>query len=188
MAGFKIIFMYEIETKVLGIDAAAVIKQLEDLGAKQVQDTKLVVDWFGPKGLTHNGDDPWFMRVRSYSSEVHEVTWKGISNHIGQSRQTQEINFTVSDPDKIKELLSVLDFENYAHQEKYRKSFTYKDWRFDIDQYPGMPAFVEIEGQSEEYVQEAMKMLNVSDNKTFNKGERMLVQDEYGLNWFNMKF
>ena len=40
--------------------------------------------------------------------------------------------------------------ELYAHQEKYRVSFSYKDWRFDLDQYPGMPAYLEIEGKNED--------------------------------------
>jgi len=180
--------MYEIETKVLNIDANKIANQLNSLGAEKVQDIKLVVDWFGPKGLTHNGDDPWFLRVRSYSDGKHEVTWKGISNHIGNSRQTKEINFTVSDPSEVHDLFKELNLEVYAHQEKFRTSWKYKDWRFDLDVYPQMPPFVEIEGNSESHVQEAIKFLGIESNKTFNKGERMLAQDEYGLNWFDMRF
>ncbi len=179
--------MYETETKVLNVNSQEIINKLLSLGAKKVLDTKLIVDWYGPKGLTHNGDDEWFLRIRSSGNKV-EITWKGISNHIGNSRQTKEINFTVSSAEAAGEFLQVLDLENYAHQEKIRTSFIYKDWRFDIDQYPGMPAFVEIEGQSEAHILEAIKLLGLESNKTFNKGERMLVQDEYHLDWFGMKF
>jgi adenylate cyclase class 2 len=179
--------MHEVETKVLNIDAKEISQKLAALGAEKVQDTKLIVDWYGPKGLTHNGDDPWFLRVRT-ENDKSELTWKGISNHIGQSRQTEEINFMVSSPERAGEFLRALNLEPYAHQEKLRTSFIYKDWRFDIDQYPGMPAFVEIEGKSNEHVAEAIKLLGLENNKTWNKGERMLVQDEYKLNWFEMKF
>ncbi len=179
--------MYETETKVLNVNTEEIINKLLVLSAEKVLDTKLVVDWYGPKGLTHNGDDDWFLRVRS-SNDKAEITWKGISDHIGKSRQTKEINFTVSSAESAGEFLQALDLENYAHQEKIRTSFIYKDWRVDIDQYPAMPAFVEIEGQSEAHILEAIKLLDLESHKTFNKGERMLVQDEYNLNWFNMKF
>ncbi len=180
--------MFEVESKILNIDAIQICQKLGDLGAKKIDETKLVVDWYGPVGLTHNGDDPWFLRIRSASDGKSELTWKGISDHIGQSRKTEEINFTVSSPERAGEFLQALELEHYAHQEKLRTSFIFKDWRFDIDQYPGMPPFVEIEGESADHVAEAIKLLELTNNKTWNQGERMLVQDEYKLNWFNMKF
>ena len=180
--------MHEIETKVLNIDPLEVTNSLESLGAQLVENIKLSVDWYGPKGLTHNGDDPWFLRVRTYSNGKSEVTWKGISEHVGASRQTKEINFTISDPESVGELFKALDLEQYAHQEKLRKSWTHKQWRFDLDQYPGMPAFLEIEGSSESHVAEAIELLNLQNNQTHNKGERTLVQDVYSLNWFEMRF
>lgn len=180
--------MYEIETKVLEVDPAKVAQGLQKLGAEKVQDTKLVVDWYGPKGLTHNGDDPWFLRVRSYSDGKSEVTWKGKSDKLGASRQHQEINFLITDAEQMGELLLALDFELYAHQEKFRTSWKYKNWRFDLDKYPNMPEYLEIEGDSELHIQEALKMLNLQNHKTSSEGERKLIQDEYGLNWFEMNF
>lgn len=180
--------MHEIETKVLNVNSDDIATRLHKLGAQIQQDIKLVVDWYGPKGLTHNGDDPWFLRVRSYSEEKIEVTWKGLSDHIGTSRKTKEINFDVSDAEKIGELFAEFGLEKYAHQEKFRKSWILKKWRFDLDLYPKMPPFLEIEGHSEQDIKEAIRLLKLEDNPTFNKGERMLVQDKYGLNWFEMKF
>ncbi|MEK7062419.1 MAG: hypothetical protein AAB946_00120, partial [Patescibacteria group bacterium] len=57
------------------------------------------------------------------------------------------------------DLFEKIGLEKYARQEKDRTSFVYKDWQFDIDQYPNMPAFLEIEGNSEEHVKEAIKLL-----------------------------
>ncbi len=72
---------HEIETTVLDIDAEDVIKKLQDLGAKKVQDTRLVVDWYRPKDWhrpegVKEGEDPWCLRIRSNSEGMHEVTWK----------------------------------------------------------------------------------------------------------------
>ncbi|OGZ69226.1 MAG: hypothetical protein A3D44_00875 [Candidatus Staskawiczbacteria bacterium RIFCSPHIGHO2_02_FULL_42_22] len=71
-----------------------------------------------------------------------------------------------------------------------RKSFviqSFKDWYFDIDQYPNVPPYLEIEGKSEEHLREGMKLLGLDNNRTSNKGERILIK-EMGLDWYNMKF
>jgi adenylate cyclase class 2 len=180
--------MFEVETKVLEIDQGSVKKKLASLGAKPVSDTKLSVSWFAKKGLQHNGDDPWYLRVRRYSEGQPEVTWKAKSEALGVSRKLKEINFHVEDADKMSELLQILDLEIYAQQEKFRSSWLLQDWRFEIDQYPNMPAYMEIEGQNEEHIKQAVKLLGLENYETNSGGERRLIQDRYKLNWYNLKF
>lgn len=178
----------EIETKVLDIDKDTIIDKLGGLGAKPKGiKTKLIVDWFRKVGMTE-GQDPWFLRIRSYNDDKHEVTWKAKSTIEGVVRKHKEINFMIDEPEKLADLFEELGLENYAHQEKYRTSFTLNDWQFDIDEYPQMPAFIEIEGQSEEHIKEAMKMLGIENNRTWAEGERTLIQDTYNLDWYQMKF
>lgn len=177
----------EIETKVLDIDKARVVRSLEALGAEKVLGTRLIVDWYRTKGVKEGGD-PWFLRIRSDSSGRHEVTWKAISDILGTARRHEEINFTVDQPRKLADLFIKLGLEKYAHQEKDRTSFTLKDWKFDIDEYPGMPPLLEIEGKSDEHVKEAMHMLGIAGNRTWAKGERILIQEMYKLDWYAMKF
>lgn len=178
---------HEIETKVLDIDLKKVKEKLNSLGAEKIQDTRLIVDWFRPKG-EKAGEENWFLRIRSYSNGKHEVTWKAISDILGTARKHKEINFNLTEPEKLGDLFEEIGLEKYAHQEKDRTSFTYKNWQFDIDQYPDMPAFMEIEGNSEEHIKEAIKLLKLENNKTWAKGERILIQDTYNLDWYSMKF
>ncbi|MBI4276563.1 CYTH domain-containing protein [Candidatus Uhrbacteria bacterium] len=180
--------MHEVETKILNVDAKSIAVTMQKIGAEKVLETRLIVGWYGPRGLTHNGDDPWFLRIRTYSGERHEVTWKGKSDILGTSRKHKEINFTVSDPVSLGDLFEELDLEKYGHQEKDRVSWIYKDWRFDLDQYPEMPAYLEIEGKDEAHIQEAIQLLGLQDHKTSSEGERVLIQKEYGLDWFKMNF
>jgi len=178
---------HEIETKVLDIDAKAVLKKLKSLGAKKIAETRLAVTWYRIKGVKA-GEDPWFLRIRSNSEGVNEVTWKARSDILGIARKHKEINFKIDEPEKISDLFEELGLEKYAFQEKDRASFILKDWQFDLDQYPKMPAFLEIEGKSEKHVKEAMKLLGLEKNRTWAKGERTLIQDVYGLDWYKMKF
>lgn len=178
---------HEIETKVLDIDKNEVIKSLETLGAKKIKDTKLIVDWYRQIGVKE-GDDLWFLRIRTNSEGENEVTWKAKSDILGTTRKHKEINFFVKEASKLSDLFLEIGLEIYAHQEKFRTSFVFRDWQFDIDEYPNMPAFLEIEGDSEEHVNEAIGLLNLKENKTWAKGERILIQEIYGLDWYDMKF
>lgn len=177
----------EIEVKVLDIDSDNLQKRLEELGAQKIQDTRLIVDWFRIKGI-QEGEDPWFLRIRSNSEGKNEVTWKAKSNLEGIIRKHKEINFLIDESDKLEDLFEELNLEKYAHQEKDRMSYLYNDWQFDIDTYPGMPAYLEVEGKSLEHIQEALQILGLEKNRTWNQGERVLIQDIYRLDWYKMYF
>jgi adenylate cyclase class 2 len=178
----------EIEVKVLDVNKEAVAAKLMLIGARKLQEIRLSVDWYGPKNLTHAGDDPWYLRVRSTSGGKSELSWKSLAKHVGNTRQSEEINFDVSDPKAAGELLRALNLELYAHQEKDRTSWQFKNWRFDLDQYPGMPAYLEIEGESESHVAEAIALLELENKRAISEGERKLIKEEYGLNWNDMRF
>jgi hypothetical protein len=51
-----------------------------------------------------------------------------------------------------------------------------------------MPAFLEIEGKSEDEVKEAVALLGLENNRTWAEGERILIQKVYGLDWYDMRF
>lgn len=178
---------HEIETKVLDISVEGVEEKLRALGAIQTQKTRLTVDWFRMKGVTE-GNDPWFLRIRSNAEGVHEVTWKAKSEVLGTARKHKEINFLIAEPTQLADLFEELGLETYAHQEKDRTSYDLNAWHIDIDQYPGMPAYLEIEGTSEEHIHEALSLLELSEHPTSAEGERTLIQNTYGLNWYQMRF
>ena len=178
---------HEIETKVLDIDSVAVQRKLRALGAKKIRTTRLVVDWFR-RVRTKEGDDKWYLRIRSYDGKRHEVTWKAKSQILGTARKHKEINFNIAEPEKLSDLFESIGLEKYAHQEKDRTSYALKKWAFDIDDYPNMPPFLEIEGTSEWHVKAAIKLLGLEKNRTWAEGERTLIQKVYGLDWYSMKF
>ena len=179
--------MHEIETKVLEVDVEEIKNKLKSLGAKEIQDIRLFVDWYCPVGIEKD-NHPWYLRVRKTSEGKNEISWKSLPKITGNTRHSEEVNINVSDAMLAGKLFENIGLENYAHQEKDRVSFTLEDWNFDLDQYPGMPAYLEIEGKSHEHVQEAIKLLNLNDHRSIGEGERILIEKEYGLNWNNMRF
>jgi adenylate cyclase, class 2 len=182
--------MQEIETKVLEIDKEELIRTFESLGAQKVSDTKLIAEWYQPKGFVREKENTvaWYLRIRGNEDGYTEVTWKGKSDVLGVSRKHKEINLKVEDREKIRDLFKEIGLEPCAYQEKFRTSWHYKDWQFDLDQYPDMPAYLEIEGNSEEHIRQAIKLLKLEEYQTSSEGERVLIQEKYNLNWYDMRF
>ena len=102
--------VHEIETKVLDINTSEIIKKLRVLGARKIAKTRLIVMWYRFKGVKE-GEDPWFLRIRSNSDGIHEVTWKAKSDILGTARKHKEINFNVAEPEKLADLLEELGLE-----------------------------------------------------------------------------
>ncbi|MDP2789002.1 MAG: CYTH domain-containing protein [bacterium] len=179
--------MQEIETKVLEVSVEEIKQKLKLLGAKETQNTRLIVDWYCPKE-TKQDKHPWYLRIRTTSGGKNEISWKSLPKITGNTRHSDEINMNVGDAVLARKLFEAIGLENYAHQEKDRISFVLKDWNFDLDQYPGMPAYLEIEGKSHEHVQEAIKLLNLENHRSIGEGEKILIEKEYKLNWSDMRF
>ena len=179
--------MHEIETKILEVDTSQILKKLHDLGATEIQNTRLFVDWYCLKSALASAH-PWYLRVRKTTDGKSEISWKSLEKFVGNTRQSQEININVSDFENSKSLLESIGLVHYAHQEKDRISFTLKDWNFDLDQYPKMPAYLEIEGTSEEHVGKAIQLLNLENHEALSQGETKLIRERYALDWNNMRF
>ena len=179
--------MHEIETKVLEVDADSVAEKLNKLGAEKIQDVMLKVDWFSLPNLVKE-NHPWYLRVRSYSSGKTEITWKGKPEITGTVRKVEEINVLVDDHEKTKKLFLSLGLVCYAHQEKKRVSWKLLNVQFDMDTYPKMPTYLEIEAESEKEIVDMMKKLDLGKLSTWNEGERVLIERKYQLNWHDMRF
>lgn len=179
--------MNEIETKILDVDVEEIKNKMKALGALEIKSTRLFVDWFRPKDH-EEGDTPWFLRIRTDSEGNNEATWKSNRTFLGASSSHKEINLKILDKNAMSDLLIELGMKIYAHQEKDRISWKYGEWQFDLDQYPRMPAYLEIEGKNEEGIQEAIKLLGLEGKTATPKGERVVISDIYGLDWYDMKF
>jgi adenylate cyclase, class 2 len=179
--------MHEIETKILEVETNSLIKNLEALGAEKTQEVVLTVDWFSLPGLDKD-HQPWFLRVRSYSTGKIEVTWKGKHEIEGAVRKVLEVNVFVDNHEKMKMLFEAIGLFCYAHQEKKRISWKLENVQFDLDTYPGMPAYLEIEAGSEKEISDMVKKLNLEKHETWNDGEKILIEEKYKINWCDMRF
>ncbi len=152
-----------------------------------MDDKNFEVDWYRPIG-EKLGEENWYLRIRKYNNGFSELTWKGKEEIFSSSRRQREIEFPIINPDQLGEVFTLIGFEHYAHQEKKRSSWEYKSWKFDLDQYSGMPAYLEVEGLNDAHIVEAIGLLNLMNNERCFDGERVLIMKKYGLDWLDMRF
>lgn len=149
----------EYEVRVLEIDVDKLIEQLENLGATKRNDyfQKRYVYDFNPKVA-----GKW-IRLRT-NGEYTTLAIKSRPNEteIGQLFELEE---KVEDFEKTHMILKELGYTPTAYQENKRLVYTLDDVEFDIDTWPMIPTYVEIEGKNEEVVKKYIELLNLTNNK-----------------------
>jgi len=74
---------------------------------------------------------------------------------------TTEIEVEVSDLEKTAELLKALGLRQVRYQQNYREEWQLDGVTYDLDTWPGLPTFLEVEGPSEQAVRAAVAELGL---------------------------
>jgi len=160
----------EYETKVIDIDVSAVQKQLLSLGAtktKEVLMRRWVFDLYK--------DHPEFIRLRDDGVNI-TLTYKSkaISATIGD---TEEIEVQVEDFEKTYAIISKISFSRVLYQENKRISYIWNSIEFDIDIWPKINPYLEIEADSLEKVQQGLAVLGLKDKDSGDLDVQILYKN-----------
>lgn len=167
----------EIEVRFLEIDKADLVQRLLSLGAHDKGDDVLEEIIIYDKDLLWVGEKR-LVRLRTRNGKTM-LTYK---HHIAQTAEgTEEVEFEVSDPAKAEEFLTKLGFEPYRRQQKKRHSFTFGNATFDIDTWPQVPTYVEIEAGSEEELKEAAQSVGLDWAGAVFEDPRMVLKNRYQI-------
>ena len=142
----------EYEIRILEIDHDEIVKKLEELGAKKTMDAlqeRYIYDVI-PK------DDHKWIRLRTNGAKT-TLTIKDLEAKTIDGMK--EIEIEVSDFKKTNLLLENLGYKNKGFQQNKRVQYILDDVEFDLDHWPLIPEYMEIEGKSEESVLNMLKKL-----------------------------
>jgi len=164
----------EYELRVLEIEPKNIISRLEELGAYKIGD-------FEQKRYVYNlnpAQDGKWIRLRTNGRNT-TLTYKDIvSNTIDG---TKEIEVEVSDFEATNELLEKMGYFNKGYQENKRIQYELNNVEIDIDSWPLIPSYLEIEGQSEKEVTDMLKLLNFRGEKVTALNCSDIYKKIYGI-------
>lgn len=171
----------EIETRFLDINKKEIVKKLISLGAIDNGEEKLEEIIFYDKNMKWKGKNK-FVRIRKTKNKI-KLTYK--NNQKQTIDSAKEIEFEVSDIDKCLEFLNKIGLKIIRRLEKYRHSFKLDNAMIDIDTWPKIPPYIEIEGPSIASVKNICEKLNLDWNKRFDKDTRAVFM-YYGYDFDNI--
>ena len=167
----------EIEVRFLEIDKEKLIERLKQGGAIDRGEDLLEEIIIYDKDLT------WLearkmLRLRTRNGKT-ALTYK---HHFEDSAAgTEEIEFAVGEPNKAGALLEKLGFILYRHQQKKRHTFELGDVMIDIDTWPRIPTYVELEGPSEKRLQEVAQILGLNWEDVVFENPRTVIEKRYHI-------
>lgn len=145
----------EYEVRVLEIDQTEMIEKLESLGASRIFSTlqkRYVYDF-------HPVQDSKWIRLRTNGQKT-TLTIKDIQKKTIDG--TKELEIVVDDFEKTNQILLELGYTPKGFQENRRIQYNLDGVEIDLDTWPMLPTYMEIEGKDEKEVYQAMEKLGIS--------------------------
>lgn len=170
----------EYEVRVLEIDKDSLIKKLEKLGAKkeaEYEQKRYVYD------LLEKDDGKW-IRLRTNGSKT-TLTYKDITSD--RIDGTKECEIEVSSFENTNEILNKMGYFSKAYQENRRIRYYLDGVELDIDSWPMIPTYLEVEGKSEKEVLDMLKKLEIDEEKVTSLDVQSVYEKVYGIDISKIK-
>ena len=99
----------------------------------------------------------------------------------------QETETAVADFEQTRQFLTLLDLRQVRSDEKFRQRYRFEDILFEIDEWAGLPPYLEVEAASEERVAFGLSLLGLTlqESTTMNLRE---VLAKYKIKASNLHF
>ena len=158
----RFIFMKEIEVKILEINKEEIIRKLVGLGIKKIAEEKQKSYFFDfPDGRLKN--EKRSLRLRSFGNRFFVTSKKPISSD--GIKIEDELEIDVSSIEETEKIFLAIGLKRKDFVECVRIKFKSNDALFEIDTYPGIPCFMEIEASSEKIIEKWIEKLKIDKNK-----------------------
>ncbi len=165
----------EIEVRFLNIDPKSIIKKLQKLNAKDEGEYKILETIFYDKQKTWL-EKGKFVRLRKAKNKIF-VSYKHHQKHTATG--TYEIEFEVNDFNKAKDFIENLGLIAFRIQEKKRHTFKLQNVILDIDTWPTIPTYLEIEGESEKDLKDIAQKLDLDWKNAVFENAKIVIEKYY---------
>jgi len=133
----------------------------------------------------HNNSKKW-IRVRQTNDKTTIAVKHILAPNKTNIQQMQETEIEVASIKEANNLLEALGFSYKSYQEKERITYILGDIEIDIDTWPGIPTYVEVEGKSEKELESILNKLGytIKDTISCTADE---VYEKYGITMFDKR-
>lgn len=170
--------MSEIEVKVLDVDPDRIRARLLELGAtlvKKGRETNRMYD-FADQRLWKAGG---YVRVREFNGRF-TLTYKRRLPGVAY-KSSEELETDVADAAMMGAILEALGVHLRRTDEKDRESYRLDRILFEIDTWPTVPPYLEIEAPTEALVEEGLRLLGIPrDDKVTSERLDQILTRHYG--------
>lgn len=172
----------EIEVKFLEINEAALKAKLAELGAEDLGEDLLKEIIFYDKDLVwvkERKTRQRFVRLRQTHGQTY-LTYKSRMDD-GTEDYATELETTVGDMDKAKQILEAIGLVVARHQEKKRHTYKIDGVTVDIDTWPQIPTYVELEGSDEQAIKDLTTKLGFDWSQGVFDTAAGVIEKTYGI-------
>jgi adenylate cyclase, class 2 len=168
----------EIEGKFTNIDKEDIRTRLQKLGARLKQPERLMrrKNFDYPDGSLEKIGG--WIRLRDESGKV-TLAYKRL--HDRTLHGTKEVSIEVNNFDKTADLLVAIGFEMKSYQETMRESWELEGSDIEIDTWPWIPPFVEIEAKDEQALKKTAEKLGFEWAQIKHGSVENVYQENYNV-------
>lgn len=167
---------HEYEAKFLNIEEDKVKSLLKKLGAKLIKPKQLLRRAIFENDIT--GSSHSWVRLRDEGDKT-TLTLKQVAD-ASSIHGTREIELRVDGFEKTSQFLEGIGLIKKRYQENYREEWQLGDIIFDLDTWPDMPPFLEIEGPDEATIKDIVRKLGLDYSQAKFGSIDSIYLEEYG--------
>ena len=113
----------------------------------------------------HNNSKKW-IRLRKTNKKTTLTVKHILADNDTSIQQMMETEMEVPSIKEANDFLRALGYSHKCYQEKKRVSYVLNNHTIDIDTWPGLPTYMEIEGENEEDINSILNLLGYSIKDT----------------------
>ena len=168
----------EIEAKWLNIDLNLIRKNLESIGAVLVKPDRLMVrSPFDFPDFSLEKKHGW-VRVRNEGDKT-TLSYKQVDDRTLHG--TKEITIIVDDFDATCDFLNAIGLEAKSFQETRRESWKLGETEIELDTWPWIPSFIEIEAKTEDDIRNVTAKLGLDFADALHGSVELAYQNIYDV-------
>ncbi len=170
----------EYEVRFLEINKEKILKKLQELGAKEVGNWLQIRKTYDLITPTPNS----WVRLRTNGKKT-TLTVKEIGS--AKVDGTKEAEIVVDNFAETDLILSKIGLKARNYQENRRQQFVYNGVEIDIDSWPLIPTYLEIEGESENAIKDTCQALGLDYSKATSMDVTDIYNKVYSIDLLSIK-